>query len=65
MREYFFSKKINLYCFLHTFFAFAHNVSMKELEKLRRKFKSNTDPLGSYTGNALDGEEPTQDADDL
>lgn len=29
------------------------------------KFKSKNDPLGSYTGNALDGAIPIQDADDL
>lgn len=27
--------------------------------------QSNTDPLGSYTGNATDGQMPVQDADDL
>ncbi len=31
---------------------------------LTELFKSETDPLGSYTGNCDDGE-PTQDADDL
>ena len=28
-------------------------------------FKSNTDVLGSYTGNPKQGEKPVQDADDL
>lgn len=33
----------------------------------RKKFKSNYDPLGSYTGQSVDGEyeKPIQDADDL
>lgn len=29
------------------------------------EFRSNTDSLGSYTGNPLQGEKPVQDADDL
>ena len=28
-------------------------------------FKDKHDPLGSYTGNPIDGGKPTQDADDL
>ena len=28
-------------------------------------FQSNTDLLGSYTGNPKNGEQPVQDADDL
>lgn len=34
-------------------------------EKIKNAFKSKTDPDGSYTGNADNGEKPTQDADDL
>ncbi len=35
--------------------------------KKNKKFKSNYDPLGSYTGQPADGkyEKPIQDADDL
>jgi hypothetical protein len=29
------------------------------------EFRSKTDPLGSYTGNEMNGETPVQDADDL
>lgn len=42
--------------------------SKKKLkQKVNSTFKSNFDPLGSYTGNYLSGEyeEPVQDADDL
>ena len=34
-------------------------------EKIKNAFKSKTDPDGSYTGNAENGDKPTQDADDL
>ena len=29
------------------------------------QFISKNDPLGSYTGNSIDGKTPIQDADDL
>jgi hypothetical protein len=31
----------------------------------KSKFKDKFDPDGSYTGTPLDGDEPTQDVDDL
>lgn len=36
-------------------------------KRKKRKMASSFDPLGSYTGNYLDGvyEEPVQDVDDL
>lgn len=36
-------------------------------KKVKQRFTSNFDPLGSYTGNYISGEyeEPVQDADDL
>ncbi len=35
-------------------------------KRKKKNFKSENDPLGSYTGTALIGdEEPVQDADDL
>ena len=44
----------------------AHNKNMKQKNKKQKsKFISNTDPLGSYTGNPIDGGQPVQDADDL
>lgn len=39
---------------------------MKQKKKKQKiKFISNNDPLGSYTGNPIDGGQPVQDADDL
>lgn len=35
------------------------------IEKIKRAFKSKTDPDGSYTGSPVDENKPTQDADDL
>lgn len=37
----------------------------KKLSQIKNKFAAKNDPLGSYTGNAADGETPVQDADDL
>ena len=41
-----------------------HNDYMKK-KKVKHEFIKKNDPLGSYTGNPIDGEEPIQDADDL
>ena len=35
------------------------------MKKRKKRFASNFDPLGSYTGKGIDGEKPVQDADDL
>ena len=35
------------------------------MKRKKKKFASNFDALGSYTGVASDGDKPVQDADDL
>ncbi len=34
-------------------------------KRKNKKFVDKNDPLGAYTGTPIDGEMPTQDADDL
>ena len=48
------------------YFIFAHIKHMSIFKKKKKKFQSETDPLGSYTGVPENPyEEPVQDADDL
>jgi hypothetical protein len=39
--------------------------TVADRQRTANKFKDKFDPNGSYTGTPLDGDKPTQDADDL
>lgn len=43
----------------------AHLEQMQPAKKVIEAYLDSEDPLGSYTGNAPEAQEPTQDADDL